>query len=383
MKDASFHHNPSLSRRTFAQATGVALAGLLLGVAPWELSGCAASPETRQNLQQSPDAPGAPAPAFANSLSAQLIDQAASILDGIALATPLVVAPTLSTEERTVMLRLESLQKTGSFKLRGAYTMIAMLTDEERAAGVVTCSAGNHAQGVAYAAREFGIDATIFIPADAPQDKIEATRAYGVEVRLVDGDFDQAKAEAEAFVASGGGTYIPPYDDYRVMAGQGTIGRELLTQSDDIDAVIVPVGGGGLIGGVACALKTANPSIAIYGVESEAVPSMHVSLAAGKRTGVEAKDSLADGIHVAMPGEKTFEVVQTYVDGVYTVTEQQIAEAIVHLARREKVVAEGAGATTVAAVLSGAVPLGDAKNVVCLISGGNIDPDRLSELLVS
>ena len=365
--------NPCLTRRSFAQMSGIAL-----GSSPWGLAGCAPGPEPAK------PAPGPePDPARTDALSPALIEQAAGILDGIALATPLVVAPTLSSEARTVMLRLESLQKTGSFKLRGAYTMIAMLSDEERAAGVVTCSAGNHAQGVAYAARTYGASATIFIPAEAPQDKIDATRAYGVDVRLVDGDFDQAKAEAEAFVASSGCTYIPPYDDYRVMAGQGTIGRELLGQHDAIDAVIVPVGGGGLIAGVACALKSANPAIAVYGVESEAVPSMHASLAAGERTAVETKPSLADGIHVALPGEKTFETVRTYVDGVFTVTEEQIAEAIVHLARREKVVAEGAGATTVAALLSGAVPLGDAKNVVCLISGGNIDPARLAELLAA
>lgn len=370
--------NPRLTRRSFAQMSGIALAGMLLGSSPWGLAGCAPGPEPAK------PAPGPePDPVSTDALSPALIEQAAGILDGIALATPLVVAPTLSSEARTVMLRLESLQKTGSFKLRGAYTMIAMLSDEERAAGVVTCSAGNHAQGVAYAARAYGASATIFIPAEAPQDKIDATRAYGVDVRLVDGNFDQAKAEAEAFVASSGCTYIPPYDDYRVMAGQGTIGRELLGQHDAIDAVIVPVGGGGLIAGVACALKSANPAIAVYGVESEAVPSMHASLAAGERTAVEAKPSLADGIHVALPGEKTFEAVRTYVDGVFTVTEEQIAEAIVHLARREKVVAEGAGATTVAALLSGAVPLGDAKTVVCLISGGNIDPARLAELLAA
>lgn len=362
----------TISRRSFAQAGGIALASLLLGASPFALGGCAATDGVRTGPLTHPASPAA--------LTPELVARAVDILGPVALTTPLVSAPTLSGDVN-VMLKLESLQKTGSFKLRGAYTMCALLSDEERAAGIVTCSAGNHAQGVAFAARAFGCPATIFIPADAPEEKIAATRSYGVDVQLVEGDFEQAKAEAEAFVEAGGGTYVPPYDDYRVMAGQGTMAAEMLAQCADIDAVVVPVGGGGLIAGIACALKAADPSIAVYGVEPEVIPSMSASLAAGAPVQVEALPTIADGIHVAKPGDKTFEVVQRLVDGVHTVTEEQIAQAIVHLATREKVVVEGAGAASVAAVMAGAIPLDEAKNVVCVVSGGNIDAADLGALL--
>lgn len=363
---------PALSRRSFTKASGIALASMLLGSAPWTMGGCSTSSEKRNGPLSQPAAP--------NAVTPELIERAADILKPVALATPLVSAP-LIVEDLNVMLKLENLQRTGSFKLRGAYTMIALLSDEERAAGIVTCSAGNHAQGVAYAARAYGCSATVFIPAQAPQEKIEATRAFGASVQLVDGTFEQAKKEAEAFVDTTGSTYVPPYDDYRIMAGQGTVATELLAQCERADAVIVPVGGGGLIAGIACAVKAADPSIAVYGVEPEVIPSMSASLAAGQPIEVEARDTIADGIHVAKPGDKTFQVVQELVDSVHTVTEAQISQAIVHLAQREKVVAEGAGAASVAAVLAGAIPLGGAQNVVCVVSGGNIDADSLGGLL--
>lgn len=367
-----------LSRRSFAKAGGAALAGALLGAIPFGLGGC-----TPQADSQGGATGEAPAPALqVGGLSSDMIDEAARTLDGIVEKTPLVSAPSLGNG-REVQLKLESLQRTGSFKLRGAYNMMASLDEMQRAAGAVTCSAGNHAQGVAYAAQAFNMPATIFIPADAPQEKIDATRSYGVEVRLVDGDFDQAKAEAEEFVTSVGGTYVPPFDDYRIMAGQGTVGLEILEQAGSADAVIVPVGGGGLIAGVACALKAANPNIAVYGIESDAVPGMTASLAAGEPVKVDALPSLADGIHVARPGDKTFGVVRELVDGVYTVTEDQIAQAVVHLSKREKVVVEGAGATVAAALLNDTIPLGEASSVVGLVSGGNIDAARLGGLLVA
>ena len=277
-------------------------------------------------------------------------------------------------------LKADCLQKTGAFKLRGAYYKIATLSDEEKARGVIACSAGNHAQGVAYAARDMGIKATICIPEGAPISKIEATRSYGANVVLVPGVYDDAYAEAVRLRDEQGLTFIHPFNDEEVIAGQGTIGLEILDQLPDVDAVVCSIGGGGLISGVACAIKSLNPKVKVYGVQAENAPSMKRSLEAGEAITLDSVRTFADGIAVKHPGDITLDMVRKYVDEVITVSEDEIAAAILALMEKQKLVAEGAGAVTVAAAMFGKLPIAG-KKVCCLISGGNIDVNILSRVI--
>lgn len=277
-------------------------------------------------------------------------------------------------------LKTENLQVTGSFKVRGAYYKISQLSDEEKKKGVIACSAGNHAQGVALAASRHGIKAKICIPDGAPISKVEATKSYGAEVCLVKGVYDDAYEKALSLVEETGATFIHPFDDELVIAGQGSIGLEIIDQLPNVDAVIVPIGGGGLISGVGFALKSLNPKIKIYGVQAEGAPSMQQSIEHKKIETLGNVHTIADGIAVKTPGDNTFELCKDYVDEIVTVSDDEISTAILELLEREKIIAEGAGAIAVAAVMFDKVPV-KGKNVVALVSGGNIDVTILSRVI--
>ncbi len=279
-----------------------------------------------------------------------------------------------------VYLKPECLQNTGSFKLRGAYYKISQLTDEEKAKGVIACSAGNHAQGVALAATSMGIKSLICLPEGAPIGKVEATRRLGAEVCLVPGVYDDAYQKAISLRDEHGYTFIHPFDDPNVIAGQGTIGLEILTQLADVEAVVVPVGGGGLISGVAFAIKSLNPSVKVYGVQAEGAPSMVNSLHDHKIEQLQWVSTVADGIAVKEPGKLTYEVCSKYVDDMVTVTDDEICAAILRLIEREKLATEGAGAISVAAVMFDKVPV-KGKKTVCVVSGGNIDVTLLNRVI--
>ena len=280
-----------------------------------------------------------------------------------------------------VYLKTENLQVTGSFKVRGAYYKISLLSEEEKSHGVIACSAGNHAQGVALAAKKFGIKSVICMPDGAPISKVEATKSYGAEVVLVPGVYDDAHNYSEKLREEKGYTFIHPFDDEDVIAGQATIGLEVIEQLKDMDAIVVPVGGGGLISGIAFAIKSLNPAIKVYGVQAAGAPSMIKSLADGKIKTLESVSTIADGIAVKEPGVHTFELCRKYVDGVVSVTDDQVSAAILALIEKQKMIAEGAGAVSLAAVMFGKIPDVKGKKVVCLISGGNIDVTILSRVI--
>lgn len=307
------------------------------------------------------------------------IFNAAAVLQGVARKTAVIPAPKINPEAQ-VFLKTENLQLTGSFKLRGAYYKISQLSDEEKARGVIACSAGNHAQGVALGAQRNGIKAIICLPAGAPISKVEATRSYGAEVCLVPGVYDDAYAKAVELQQQHGYSFVHPFDDPKVIAGQGTIGLEILEQLPDVDAVVVPIGGGGLISGVAFAIKTLRPEIKVYGVQSSGAPSMAASLQEGHIARLSEVSTIADGIAVKEPGVNTFEMCNKYVDEVVTVSDEEIAAAILALTEQQKLVAEGAGAVSVAAVMYNKVPV-KGKKVVCLVSGGNIDVNTFSRVI--
>lgn len=293
---------------------------------------------------------------------------------------PRLIGPVKGITDAEVYLKPENLQHTGSFKLRGAYYKISQLTPEEKAKGVIACSAGNHAQGVALGASHNGIKSIICLPAGAPISKVEATKALGAEVCLVPGVYDDAYAKAIELQKEHGYTFVHPFDDPLVIAGQGTIGLEIIKEMDDVDAVVVPIGGGGLISGVAFALKTLKPNIEVYGVQAEGAPSMDESLKQGDRVHLDSVSTIADGIAVKEPGVNTFEMVKKYVDKVVTVSDDEIAAAILFLIEKQKLVSEGAGATPMAAVLFNKIPV-KGKKVVCLVSGGNIDVTSLNRVI--
>lgn len=307
----------------------------------------------------------------------QMIKEAQQILDGVTAKTPLVKADKLA---ENVWIKAENLQSTGAFKLRGAYYKLSKLTQEERARGVIAASAGNHAQGVAYACREMGIKGTIVMPKTAPLSKIEATRSYGVNVELQGDTFNDAYKFAQDLQKSSGAVFIEPFNDEYVMAGQGTIGLEILEKMEDVDVVMVPVGGGGLISGIAYAIKAVKPNCKVIGVQSANVPSMKLSLEKGEIIELDSAATIADGIAVKTPGTLTFEMCNKYVDEVVTVTEEEIAAAILLLLEKMKMVAEGAGATAVAAAMFHKVDLTN-KKCVCVLSGGNIDVTFLSKII--
>ncbi len=277
-------------------------------------------------------------------------------------------------------LKPENLQITGSFKVRGSAYKIAMLSEEEKAKGVIACSAGNHAQGVALAASKNGIKSLICLPDSAPISKVEATKGYGAEVCLVEGCYDDAYKKALELRDSKGYTFVHPFDDENVIAGQGTIALEILNNLDDIDAVIVPIGGGGLISGIACTLKAIRPNIKVYGVQAAGAPSMYNSVKDGKIECLESVQTVADGIAVKQPGENTFDIISKYVDDIALVTDDEISSAILALIEKQKMIAEGAGATAVAAAMFNKFPI-EGKKVVSIVSGGNIDVTSLSRVI--
>ncbi|MCI1269763.1 MAG: threonine ammonia-lyase [Ruminococcus sp.] len=312
-------------------------------------------------------------------LTLDKIYHARYVLKQVIRETDLIHAPKINPESE-IFLKTENLQITGSFKVRGAYYKISQLSDEEKAKGVIACSAGNHAQGVALAATKNGIKSLICLPDGAPISKVEATKNYGAEVCLVDGVYDDAYAEALRLRDEKGYTFIHPFDDENVIAGQGTIGLELIEQLPDMDAVIVPIGGGGLISGVAFAIKSLNPNIKVYGVQASGAPSMLNSVKDKKIEKLDSVSTIADGIAVKEPGENTFKYCSEYVDKIVTVTDDEIAAAILALMEQQKLVTEGAGAVSVAAAMFNKVPV-KGKKVVCLLSGGNIDVTILSRVI--
>ena len=314
-----------------------------------------------------------------NTLSLDRIYQAAFTLKDTARKTDLIYSPHFSGKNQ-VYFKTENLQVTGSFKLRGAYFKISRLSDEEKAAGIVACSAGNHAQGVALAAQRMGIKATICMPDGAPISKVEATKSYGADVVLVKGAYDDAYQYALKLQEEEHATFIHPFDDPDVIAGQGTIGLEILDQLKDADVLVVPVGGGGLISGVAYAAKSLKPGIKIYGVQAKEAASMADSLKYDEQVTLSTVNTFADGIAVKHPGDLTFDLIRKHVDDVVTVSEDEIAVAILALIEKQKLIAEGAGAVSVAAVMSDKIPE-EGKNVVCLVSGGNIDVNILSRVI--
>ena len=312
-------------------------------------------------------------------LSLDKVYQAAFVLKEVARKTDLIMAQKLSPD-RPLYLKTENLQLTGSFKLRGAYYKISQLSEEEKKAGIVACSAGNHAQGVALAATRMGIRSTICMPDGAPISKVEATKALGAEVRLVPGAYDDAYEEARRLVSETGSTFIHPFDDDEVIAGQGTIGLEILDQLPDVEAIVVPIGGGGLIAGVAYAVKQLRPNVKVYGVQAEQASAMEQSFKQGNIVGLDRVSTFADGIAVKHPGDRTYELISKYVDDIVTVTEDEIATAILALIEKQKLIAEGAGAVAVAAAMFGKLPIAD-KKTVCVVSGGNIDVNILSRVI--
>lgn len=312
-------------------------------------------------------------------LTLDKIYHAAFVLRDVIRPTALISAPELN-HDCQVYLKPENLQVTGSFKVRGSGYKISQLTEEEKARGVIACSAGNHAQGVALAATKYGIKSLICLPDGAPISKVEATKRYGAEVVMVEGVYDDAYNRAVQLRDEHGYTFIHPFDDENVIAGQGTIGLEILDEMDDVDAVVVPIGGGGLISGVAFALKSLRPDIKVYGVQAAGAPSMFNAIRDGKIERLDSVSTIADGIAVKEPGEHTFELCSQYVDEIVTVSEDEISSAILALMEQQKMIAEGAGAVSVAAVMFNKLPI-QGKKVVCVVSGGNIDVTILSRVI--
>ena len=277
-------------------------------------------------------------------------------------------------------LKPENLQITGSFKVRGSAYKIAMLTEEEKKKGVIACSAGNHAQGVALAATKNGIKSLICLPDSAPISKVEATKGYGAEVCLVEGCYDDAYRKALELRDSEGYTFVHPFDDENVIAGQGTIALEILNDLDNIDAIVVPIGGGGLISGIAYTVKQIRPSVKVYGVQAAGAPSMYNSVKDGEIECLPSVSTIADGIAVKKPGENTYNLVKECVDEIALVTDDEVSSAILALIEKQKMIAEGAGATAVAAVMFDKFKL-QGKRVVAVVSGGNIDVTSLSRVI--
>jgi len=306
---------------------------------------------------------------------------ASNVLKSVVHETPLDKSRTFSHWTGSkVYLKLENLQKTGSFKVRGAYYKIHRLLSTGQVKCVVAVSAGNHAQGVAWAASKAGIRSLIFMPEFAPAAKINATKGYGAEVVLHGRTLEDSYEKAMAMAEKSGYEFIHPFNDMDVIAGQGTIGLEILKQLPKTDAVIVPIGGGGLISGIAIAIKRRKPTVKIFGVEAEGAASMKKSIEIGRIIKLEKVDTIADGIAVKSPGELTFQIVKEYVDDIVTVDDFEISTAIFKLLERAKVVAEPAGAASIAALLSGKIKM-ENKNVVAVISGGNIDASLLATIL--
>ncbi len=312
-------------------------------------------------------------------LTLDKVFDAQQILKNIVRETNVVRAYGIA-DECELYLKPENLQITGSFKVRGSAYKIAMLTEEEKQKGVIACSAGNHAQGVALAATKNGIKSLICLPDTAPISKVEATKGFGAEVCLVEGCYDDAYQKALELRDSEGYTFVHPFDDENVIAGQGTIALEIINDLDNIDAIVVPIGGGGLISGIAYTAKQIRPSIKIYGVQVAGAPSMYNSVKGGEIKCLSSVSTIADGIAVKKPGENTYALVKEYVDEITLVSDDEVASAILALMEKQKMISEGAGATAVAAVMSGKFDL-KGKRVVAVVSGGNIDVTSLSRVI--
>ena len=311
------------------------------------------------------------------------VKEARGIIEDAILKTDILENVRLSEKTGAqVFYKCENLQRTGSFKIRGACNKIAHLTDQEKACGVIASSAGNHAQGVALGAKNAGIKAPICMPANAPISKVAATKSYGAEVVLHGTVYDDAYAKAVEIQAQTGATFLHPFDDKYVIAGQGTIGLEIYEQLDgNVDTVLVPIGGGGIIAGIATALKELNPNIKVIGVQTCNIPSMKKSYENGKITSAFNDITIADGIAVKTPGSLTFDIISRLVDDVITVTEEEIAEAILFMMENQKLVSEGAGAVSTAALLSEKYKPLAGERVVCVVSGGNVDINTLYRIM--
>ena len=312
-------------------------------------------------------------------LTLDKVYRASNALKGVIRKTDVIYAPKLASGTQ-LYLKTENLQITGSFKVRGAYYKMTQLSEEEKQKGVIACSAGNHAQGVALAAQKNNIKSIICLPDGAPISKVEATKSYGAEVRLVPGVYDDAYNEALRLRDEEGYTFIHPFNDEDVVAGQGTIALELAEQIPDVDAVLVPIGGGGLISGIAYTMKMINPKVKVYGVQAAGAPSMKESVLAGEIQELASVSTIADGIAEKKPGDLTYDICSKYVDGIVTVTDDEISAAILALMEQHKLVTEGAGAVAVAAAMFGKVDLAN-KKAVCVLSGGNIDVTILSRVI--
>ncbi len=312
-------------------------------------------------------------------LNLENIKKAAGVLEGVVRPTDIIEAPNL-VANASLFLKTENLQMTGSFKLRGAYYKISQLTEEQKKAGIIACSAGNHAQGVALGATKNGIKSVVCMPDGAPISKVEATKRLGAEVVLVRGSYDDAYQKACEIQAETGATFIHPFDDEEVIAGQGTVGLEIMNQLADIEAVVVPIGGGGLISGVAYAVKQINPNVKVYGVQAELASSMVDSWNCGEIIATDTVSTFADGIAVKKPGVNTWKFINQYVDDIVSVTEDEIATAILTMIEQQKLIAEGAGAVSVAAAMFNKLPI-EGKKVACIVSGGNIDVNILSRVI--
>lgn len=310
------------------------------------------------------------------------IQAARNTIRDVIVATPVLPARRLSAElGANIFYKAENTQYSGSFKIRGAYNTIAHLSDDERARGLIAPSAGNHAQGVAQAAQICGVKATIVMPERAPLTKVMATRSFGAEVVLYGTSFDDAVAHARELQERHGYTYIHAFDHPRVIAGQGTIGLELAEALPRLDTLVVPIGGGGLIGGIAIALKALLPDVRIVGVQAAGCAPVPASLAAGRPIAVARASTIADGIAVKCPGELTLPIIQQLVDEVVTVTDEEIVMGIAHVVQMSRLVVEGAGAAGVAALLSGKVPVTPGSTVATVLCGGNIDATLLTRVL--
>ena len=312
-------------------------------------------------------------------LTLEKIYKASEVLKEVAGKTDILPASKIFCDNH-IFLKTENIQSTRSFKVRGAYFKISELTEEEKKRGVIACSAGNHAQGVALAATKHGVKSLICLPEGAPISKIQATKGYGADVCLVKGVYDDAYQKALELKEQYGYTFVHPFDDEDVIAGQGTVALEILEDMPKVDAIVVPIGGGGLISGIAYTIKNLKSKIKVYGVQAEGAPSMYRSVKEGAPITLDEVNTIADGIAVKHPGTLTYELTKKYVDDIFTVSEDEIATAIVTLMERKKMVAEGAGAVSVAAAMFNKLPLKD-KNVVCIVSGGNIDVNKLSRVI--
>jgi len=312
------------------------------------------------------------------ALTAEVFEEARHRVAPVVHRTPVLSSASLSRETGyRVLLKAECLQRTGSYKIRGPSNKLPQLSPAQQRAGVITSSAGNHAQGVALAAAELGIPAVVVMASGATPAKVAATRAYGAEVVLHGRIWDEANLEAQRLAAERGLTFVHPFDDVELIAGQGTVGLEILDDVPDVDVVVVPIGGGGLISGISAAVRTRKPSVRVIGVESSGAPAMQRSLERGERVTLEEMHCSIDGLKVQRVGENTFAVVRRYVEQVVTIDDARIFDAVLWTMARCKLVVEGAAAAPVAALLNGLVEAEPGATVVCVISGGNLDVERL------